>query len=75
MAKPAIRELDSATYKTVSLRVDAEILTTLKILASLKNDSVSNMVNDILRAFADRNRLILEDFKENAIKTYDNIEW
>ena len=75
MAKPAIRELDSATYKNVSLRVDAEILTTLKILASLKNDSVSNMVNDILRAFAERNRLILEDFKENAIKTYDNIEW
>ena len=75
MAKPAIRELDSATYKTVSLRVDAEILTTLKILASLKNDSVSNMVNDILRAFADRNKLVLENFKKNALETYDKIEW
>ena len=75
MGRPAIRELDSTTYKIVNLRVDAELLAAIKILASLKNDSVSNMVNDILRAFADRNKLVLEAFKKNALEAYDKIEW
>ena len=75
MGRPAIRELDSATLKDVRIFVDAELFTTLKILASLKNDSVSNMVNDILRAFADRNKLVLENLKKATIKTYDSIQW
>ena len=74
MNKPAIRELDTS-HTQITLRVDAEVFTTIKILASLKSDSVNNMVNDILRAFADRNKIILDDFKKIAIKTYDNIQW
>ena len=75
MGRPAIMELDSTTLKDVRILVDAELFTTIKILASLKGDNVSNMINDILRAFADRNRLILENFKKNALETYDKIEW
>lgn len=74
MNKPAIREINISS-KQITLRVDAEVLTTIKVLANLKGDSVNNMVNDILRAFADRNKLVLEDFKKAAIKTYDNIQW
>ena len=75
MGRPAIRELDSSTLKEVRIFVDAELFTTIKILASLKDDSVSNMVNDILRAFADRNKLVLENLKKATIKTYDSIQW
>lgn len=74
MNKPAIRELDTSRTQ-ITLRVDAEVLTTIKILASLKGDSASNMINDVLRAFVDRNKIILDDFKKTAIKTYDNIQW
>ena len=74
MNKPAIRELDTSRTQ-ITLRVDAEVITTIKILANLKGDSASNMINDVLRAFADRNKLVLEDFKKAAIKTYDNIQW
>lgn len=74
MNKSAIRELDTSRTQ-FALRVDAEVFTTIKVLASLKGDSVNNMVNDILRAFVDRNKIILEDFKKAAIKTYDNIQW
>ena len=75
MGRPAIRELDSTTLKDVRIFVDAELFTAIKILASLKGDSVSNMVNDILHAFADRNKLVLEAFKKNALEAYDKIEW
>ena len=74
MNKPAIRELDTSRTQ-ITLRVDADVITTIKILASLKGDSASNMINDVLRAFVDRNKIILEDFKKAAIKTYDNIQW
>lgn len=74
MNKPAIRELDSSR-KQITLRVDADVITTIKILANLKGDNASNMINDVLRAFVDRNKIILEDFKKAAIKTYDNIQW
>ncbi len=74
MNKPAIRELDSSR-KQITLRVDADVITTIKILANLKGDSASNMINDVLRAFVDRNKIILDDFKKAAIKTYDNIQW
>lgn len=74
MNKSAIRELDNSRAQ-ITLRVDAEVITTIKILANLKGDSASNMINDVLRAFADRNKLVLEDFKKAAIKTYDNIQW
>ena len=74
MNKSAIREIDNSRAQ-ITLRVDAEVITTIKILANLKGDSASNMINDVLRAFADRNKLVLEDFKKAAIKTYDNIQW
>ena len=74
MNKPAIRELDSSR-KQITLRVDTDVITTIKILANLKGDSASNMINDVLRAFVDRNKIILDDFKKIAIKTYDNIQW
>lgn len=74
MNKSAIRELDNSRAQ-ITLRVDADVITTIKILANLKGDSASNMINDVLRAFADRNKLVLEDFKKAAIKTYDNIQW
>lgn len=74
MNKPAIRELDSSR-KQITLRVDADVITTIKILANLKGDNANNMINDVLRAFVDRNKIILEDFKKAAIKTYDNIQW
>ena len=74
MNKSAIREIDNSRAQ-ITLRVDAEVITTIKILASLKGDSASNMINDVLRAFVDRNKIILEDFKKAAIKTYDNIQW
>ena len=74
MNKSAIRELDNSRAQ-ITLRVDADVITTIKILANLKGDSASNMINDVLRAFVDRNKIILEDFKKAAIKTYDNIQW
>ena len=74
MNKPAIRELDSSR-KQITLRVDADVITTIKILANLKGDNANNMINDVLRAFVDRNKIILDDFKKIAIKTYDNIQW
>lgn len=74
MNKPAIREINISS-KQITLRVDAEVLTTIKVLASLKGDNASNMINDVLRAFVDRNKIILDDFKKIAIKTYDNIQW
>ena len=74
MNKSAIREIDNSRAQ-ITLRVDAEVITTIKILANLKGDSASNMINDVLRAFVDRNKIILEDFKKAAIKTYDNIQW
>ena len=74
MNKSAIREIDNSRAQ-ITLRVDAEVITTIKILANLKGDSASNMINDVLRAFADRNKLVLEDFKKAAIKTYVNIPW
>ena len=73
---PAIRELDFVTgRKNFQLKLDADIMSLIKILASLKGDSVNHLVNDILRSFVDRNQDVLNDFKSAAMSTYDKIEW
>ena len=73
---PAIRELDFVTgRKNFQLKLDADIMMLIKILANLKGDSVNNLVNDILRSFVDRNQDVLNDFKSAAMSTYDKIEW
>ena len=73
---PAIRGLDSVTERQkIQLTLDADIMALIKILASLKGDSVNNLVNDIIRSFADRNHDVLNDFKSAAMSTYDKIKW
>ena len=73
---PTIRELDFVTgRKNFQLKLDADIMSLIKILANLKGDSVTNLVNDILRSFVDRNQDVLNDFKSAAMSTYDKIEW
>ena len=73
---PMIKELDTTTErKNISLRVDVEAITLIKMLANIKGDSTNEVVNDILRAFVERNKVALNAFKTAAITTYDNIEW
>ena len=73
---PAIRKLDSVTERQkIQLTLDADIMALIKILASLKGDSVNNLVNDIIRSFADRNKDVLNNFKAAAINAYDKIKW
>ena len=73
---PMIRELDTTSErKSIALKIDAEAIVLIKMLATLKGDSTNEVINDILRAFADRNKALLDAFKSAAIKTYDNIQW
>ena len=71
-----IRELDTTSErKSIALKIDAEAIVLIKMLATLKGDSTNEVINDILRAFVERNKATFEAFKTTAITTYDNIEW
>lgn len=73
---PVIRELDSVSSRKIfQLNLDSDIMAIIKMLANLNGDSAKNMVNDILRAFVDRNKDVLENFQNIAVSTYKKINW